>query len=167
MSDSVGPHRWQPTRLCHPWDSPGKNTGVGCHSLFQCMKVKSESEVTQSCPTFHDTINCSLPGSSVHGIFQARVLERVAIAFSRQITSKEIKSVIKNYPTNKSVGLEDFTTELYQICKVLIPRILKLFWEIEGEEMLPNSFHKDSIILILKPDEDATRKKFLHFWKYH
>ena len=65
-----------------PWDSPGKNTGVGCHFLLQCMKVKSESEVTQSCPTLCDPMNCSLPGSSVHGISQARVLEWVAIAFS-------------------------------------------------------------------------------------
>ena len=75
MSDSVRPHRRQPTRLLCPWDSPGKNTGVGCHFLFQCMKVKSESEVTQSCPTLSDPMDCSLPGSSVHGIFQARVLE--------------------------------------------------------------------------------------------
>ena len=65
-----------------PWDSPGKNTGVGCHFLLQCMKVKSESEFTQSCPTLSDPMDCSLPGSSVHGIFQARVLEWVAIAFS-------------------------------------------------------------------------------------
>ena len=82
LSDSVRPHRWQPTRLPHPWDSPGKNTGVGCHFLLQCMKVKSESEVTQSCPTLSDPMDCSLPGSSVHGIFQARVLECDAIAFS-------------------------------------------------------------------------------------
>ena len=82
MSDSVRPHRWQPTRLPHPWDSPGKNTGVGCHFLLQCMKVKSESEVTQSCPTLCDPMDCSLPGSSAHGIFQARVLEWGAIAFS-------------------------------------------------------------------------------------
>ena len=66
MSDSVRPHRWQPTRLCRPWDSPGKNTGVGCHFLLQCMKVKSESEVAQSCPTLGDPMDCSLPGSSVH-----------------------------------------------------------------------------------------------------
>ena len=77
----VRPHRRQPTRLLHPWDSPGKNTGVGCHFLLQYMKVKSESEVTQSCPTLCDPMDCSPPGSSVHGIFQARVLERVAIAF--------------------------------------------------------------------------------------
>ena len=66
----------------HPWDSPGKNTRVGCHFLLQCIKVKSESELAQSCPPLHDPMDCSLPGSSVHGIFQARVLEWVAIAFS-------------------------------------------------------------------------------------
>ena len=76
------PHRWRPTRPRHPWDSPGKNTGVGCHFLPQCMKVKSESEVVQSCLTLSDPMDCSLPDSSVHGIFQARVLEWGAIAFS-------------------------------------------------------------------------------------
>ena len=65
-----------------PWDSPSKNTGVGCHFLLQCMKVKSESEATQLCPTLGDPMDYSLPGSSVHGIFQARVLEWGAIAFS-------------------------------------------------------------------------------------
>ena len=68
-------HRRQPTKLPCPWESPGKNTGVGCHCLLQCMKVKSESEVAQSCPTLSDPIYCSLPGSSVHGIFQTRVLK--------------------------------------------------------------------------------------------
>ena len=82
MSDSVRPHRWQPTRLPRPWDSPGKNTGVGCHFLLQCMKVKSESEVAQSCLTLSDPMDYSLPVSSVHGIFQAGVLEWGAIAFS-------------------------------------------------------------------------------------
>ena len=67
MSDSVRPHRWQPTRLCHPWDSPGKNTGVGCHFLLQCMKVKSESELAQSCLTLRNPMDCSLPGSSAMG----------------------------------------------------------------------------------------------------
>ena len=75
MSDSVRPHRWQPTRLPRPWDSPGKNTGVGCRFLLQCMKVKSESEVAQLWPTLSDPTDCSLPGSSTQGIFQARVLE--------------------------------------------------------------------------------------------
>ena len=82
MSDSVRPHRRQPIRLPRPWDSPGKNTGVGCHFLLQCMKETSESEVAQSCPTLRDPMDCSLPGSSIHGIFQARVLEWGAIAFS-------------------------------------------------------------------------------------
>ena len=72
----------------HPWDSPGKNTGVGCHFLLQCMKVKSESEVTQSCLTLRDPMDCSLPGSSVHGIFQARVLEWGAIADSKVVAFK-------------------------------------------------------------------------------
>ena len=75
MSDSERPHRRQPTRLPCSWDSPGKNTGVGCHFLLQCVKVKSEREVAKSCPTLSDPMDCSLPGSSVHGIFQARVLE--------------------------------------------------------------------------------------------
>ena len=68
MSNFVQPHRCQPTRLPHPWDSPGKNAGVGCHFLLQCMKVKSEGEVTQSYPTPHDPMDCSLPGSSIHEI---------------------------------------------------------------------------------------------------
>ena len=82
MSDFVRPQRQQPTRLSHPWDSPGKNTGVGCHFLLRCMKVKSESEVVQSCPTLSDPMDYSPPGSSIHGIFQARILEWGAIAFS-------------------------------------------------------------------------------------
>ena len=76
------PHRWQPTRLLCPWDSPGKNTGVGYHFFLQGVKVKSESEVAQLYLTLSDPMDCSLPGSSVHGIFQARTLEWVASAFS-------------------------------------------------------------------------------------
>ena len=75
-------HRRQPTRLPNPWDSQGKNTGVGCHFFLPCMKVKSESEVAQSFPTLCNPMDYCLPGSSAHGIFQARVLEWVAIAFS-------------------------------------------------------------------------------------
>ena len=95
----IRPHRWQPTRLLHPWDPPGKNTGVGCHCLLQCMEVKSESEALQSCPTLSDSMDCSLPGSSVHGIFQARVLEWGAIAFSQMdletITLSEVSQIEK------------------------------------------------------------------------
>ena len=89
--------RQQPTRLPHPWDSQGKNTGVGCHFLLQCVKVKSESEVAQSCPTYSDLMDCSQPGSSVHGIFQAGVLEWGAIAFSnvqRLLRHNIIKKII-------------------------------------------------------------------------
>ena len=92
VSDSVQPHRRQPTRLHRPWDSPGKNTGVGYHFLLQCMKEKSESEVAQSCLTLCDPMDCSPPGSSVHEIFQARVLEWGAIAFS-----VKLHSINKNY----------------------------------------------------------------------
>ena len=81
MFDSVRRHRWQPVRLPRPWDSPGKNTGVGCHFLLQRMKVKRESEVAQLCPTLSDAMDCSPPGSSIHGILQERVLEWDAIAF--------------------------------------------------------------------------------------
>ena len=82
------PHRRQPIRLPRPGDSPGKNTGVGCHFLLQCMKVKSESQVAQSCPTLRDPMDCSRPGSSARGIFQARVLEWGAIAFSEANASE-------------------------------------------------------------------------------
>ena len=82
MSNSVQPHRWKPTKLPHPWDSPSKSTRVGCHFLLQCMKVKNESEVAQLFPNLRDPMDCSLPGPSVDGSFQARVLEWGAIAFS-------------------------------------------------------------------------------------
>ena len=110
MSDSVRPHRQKPTRLPHPWDSPGKNTGVGCHFLLQCIKVKSESEVTQSCPTLSDPMDCSLPGPSVHGIFQARVMEWVAIAkvmASGPITSWQIDGETVETVTDYFGGLQN------------------------------------------------------------
>ena len=99
------PHRWQPTRLPCPWDSPGKNTGVGCHFLLQCMKVKSESEVTQSCPTLSDPMDCSPPGSSIHGVFQARVLEWGAIAFSYILLKLHFRRlIIKLHPMNSALA---------------------------------------------------------------
>ena len=102
------PHRRQPIRLPRPWDSPGKNTGVGCHFLLQCMKVKSESEVAQLCPTLSDPKDCSLPGSSVHGVFQAIVLEWAAIAFSTSSSTRDqtralcIGRVLATGPLGKS-----------------------------------------------------------------
>ena len=98
-------HRRQPTRLPRPWDSPGKNTVVGCHFLLQCRKVKSESEVALSYLTLCDPMDCSPPGSSIHGIFQARILEWGAIAFSTEgfnylwLLSVQFCSVAQSCPT--------------------------------------------------------------------
>ena len=131
MSDSVQPHRRQPARLRHPWDSPGKNTGVGCHFLLQCMKVKGESEVVQSCPTLSDPMDCSLPGSSVHGIFQARALEwgAVAIAWVQSLVG-ELKSckpcsAIKSITTEKLQESED---QLASQKKTVFNIICKALW---------------------------------------
>ena len=108
MSDSVQPHRWQLTRLPRPWDSPGKNTGVGCYYLLQCMKVKSESEVAQLCPTL--SYPCSLPGSSVHGIFQARVLEWVA--------TEATIIVVSNFVSYYYVYYQDIRCHVYSNLKI-------------------------------------------------
>ena len=117
MSDSVRPHRWQPTRLPRPWDSPGKNTGVGCHFPLQCMKMKSESEVTQSCLTLSDPMDCSLPGSSIHGIFQARVLEWGAIAAGNFMWDLELVSLSRPQSfrlSNEGVGPDGIKPPLIQ-----------------------------------------------------
>ena len=120
---TVQPHRRQPTGLPHPWDSLGKNTGVGCHFLLQCMKVKSESEVAQSCPTLSDPMDCSLPGSSIHGIFQARVLEWGATAFSiamsiwlgSRIRGKNVRCLCEN-----GYHCKEGRTQRYQICLIFL-----------------------------------------------
>ena len=103
-----------------PWDSPGKNTGVGCHFLLQCMKMKSESEVAQSGPTPRDPMACSLPGSSVHGIFQARVLEWVAIAFSN-IASKVLLTLV------------------FVNCMFILPTYFQLMWNFLIKVVLAHS----------------------------
>ena len=121
MSDSVRPHRRQPTRLSHPWDSPGKNTGVDFHFLLQGMKVKSQSEVSQSCPTLSDPMDCSLPGSSIHGIFQARVLEWGAIAFSVADLGPLLSHV------NPWADDLNFLGSSYLICKMCWPWQLPCF----------------------------------------
>ena len=130
MSDSVWPHRRQPTRLPRPWDSPGKNTWVGCHFLLQCMKVKRESEVAQSCLTLSDPMDCSLPGSSFHGIFQARVLEWGAIAFSEAISWHSI-----NLPSILLKGKKKDLT-----CKTMSlghsPQ-----WDFETASLMPGGFY--------------------------
>ena len=110
MSDSVRPRRRQPIRLHLPWDSPGKNIGVGYHFLLQCMKFKSESEVTQSCLTLSNPMDCSLPGSSVHGSLQARVLEWGAIAFSGLLSYSRL--IVFSFFL---YSLSDFHDTLFQI----------------------------------------------------
>ena len=117
MSDSGRPHRQQPTRLPRPWDSPGKNTGVGCHFPLQCLKVKSESEVAQSCPTLSDPMDCSLPGSSIHGIFQARVLEWGAIAFSN--LSLQLPTEVADNSVHLISLLSDWILYSLHICSLL------------------------------------------------
>ena len=107
MSNSLRPQRQQPTRLPRPWDSPGKNTGVGCHFLLQCMKVKSESEVAQLCLTLRDPMDGSPPGSSIHGIFQARVLEWGAIAFSDDQPRQHIEKQ-RHYFANKGLFSQSY-----------------------------------------------------------
>ena len=117
MSDSVQPHIQQATRLPCPWDSPGKNTGVGCHFLLQFMKGKRESKVAQPCETLSNPKDCSLPDSSVHGIFQARVLEWVAIAFSESLHGvRYIATLNKNKHQPKIlVGLILTPTNIFSI----------------------------------------------------
>ena len=121
MSNSVQPHRWQPTRLPHPWDSPGKNTGVGCHFLLQCMKVRSESEVTQSCPTQRPH-GLQLTRLSVHGIFQARVLEWVASAFSESKRRWHFKTITFLFLVSSSGNhlLSFFTFPICLKCQMTI-----------------------------------------------
>ena len=113
MSDSMWPHRWQPTRLPRPWDSPGKNTGVGCHFLLQCMKGKSEREVAQLCLTLRNPMDCSLPGSSVHGIFQARVLEWGARTIDRMTEMKKNTSIGKDVERLALLHINTSSEELF------------------------------------------------------
>ena len=118
MSDSVQPQRRQPTSLPRPWDSPGKNTGVGCHFLLQCMKVKSESEVAQSCLTLHDLMDCSPSGSSIHGIFQARVLEWGAITSiqNENILKVKIQQIMTaSNPLRCQLGFSEIRTKFYML----------------------------------------------------
>ena len=139
MSDSVRPHRRQPIRLHRPWDSPGKNTGAGCHFLLRCMKAKSESEVAQSCPTLSDPMDCSPPGSSVHGIFQARVLEWGAIAFFCVWTAAAVAKSLQSCPTlcdpidgSPSGSTVPFTFHFHALEKEMATHSSVLVWRIPG-----------------------------------
>ena len=142
MSDSVRPLRWQPTRLPRPWDSPGKNTGVGCHFLLQCMKVKSESEVTQSCPTLSEPIDCSLPGSSVHGIFPGKS------------TGVGCHCLLQNLSINSSNSSENLSKLFF--FKEINKLILKLVWKwkvpriVKAKQMLKWTKFKDLCYMFLR-----------------
>ena len=125
LCPTVQPHRRQPTRLPCPWDSPGKNTGVGCHFLLQCIKVKSESEVTQSCPTLSNPMDCSLPGSSIHGIFQARVLEWGAISAAGGTEPYPGPSTELRDTRRKEKGSFDCPP----LCAVIVNKIPCKFWQ--------------------------------------
>ena len=139
MSDSVLPHIRQPTRLLHPWDSPGKNIAVGCHFLLQCMKVKSESEVAQSCSTLCNPMDCRPPGSSVHGIFQARVLEWVAIAFSIRNGYTDINKGTLHSPRKECLEKTGNSLDTYVILHSEIHRMSlnSKSWA-DGKESLPD-----------------------------
>ena len=171
------PHRRQLTGLPRPWDSPGKNTGVGCHFLLQCMKVKSESEVAQSCLTPSDPMDRSPPGSSVHGIFQARVLEWGAIAFSRTIvcvnyiwdislTSSKIfwllfSQILTSVPLHYLENVENFCCLFHSHFLILwLAFNLRaiLTWRLK----ISCTNHK--ICDLLCPKRKGYRKRWYHLW---
>ena len=147
MSDSVWPHRWQPTRLPRPWDSPGKNTRVGCHFFLQCMKVRSESEVAQSCPTPSDPMDCSPPGSSVHGIFQARVLEWVPFKLEQhkllagQRPDRVLSALCLQHPAQWVLGKDVLNRCWLNKCQIGISRRPSFFNKLEWLEVNLSYFY--------------------------
>ena len=155
MSDSVQPHRRQPARLPRPWDSPGKNTEVGCHFLLQCMKVKSESEVTQSCLTLSDPMDCSLPGSSVHGVLQATVLEWGAIAFSANVVYLLLNTMSLIQPLDQRV-IRTFTMDCQLYGRESWWNIIKV-WK--------DYTLGDAITVIEKPVKSTKLQTINSFWR--
>ena len=132
MSDSVRPHRWKLTRLPRPWDSPGKDTGVSCHFLLQCIKVKSESEVAQSCLTLCDSMDCT-----VHRILQVTILEWIAIPFSRG--SSQPRDQTQVFPHCRKI--------LYQLSHKGNPRILEwVAYPFSSKSSRPRNWTKVSCI---------------------
>ena len=153
MCDSVQPHRRQPTRLPCPWGSPGKNTGVGWHFLLQCMKVKSESEVAQSCLILSDPMDYGLTGSSFHGIFQARVLEWGAIAFSLGSTT-DTKLTEVTTPTGMYDQKEN--SKCLQGCREIDGRNIK-WWTLENCLAIPQKIIQSNHVLSHSVMSDSLR----------
>ena len=141
MSDSVRPHRWQPTRLPHPWDSPGKNTGVGCHFLLQCMKVKSESEGAQSCPTLSDPMDCSLPDSidyPVILIFLTVFLDSLIILFSYILILKRLSWI---WPLMKVIQGPQYLYLPHGLCALLLVTVIGLSFIHRFGKNVPKAVH--------------------------
>ena len=154
MSDSVRPQRRRPTRLPRPWDSPGKNTGVGCHFLLQCMKGKSESEVAQSCPTPRphglqpSRLLCpwDCPGKST-GVGCHCLLHNPSWSlFKNRIINKIVVLLVKNPPANagyvrdagsipglgRSPGVGNNNPLQYSLEKAMAPHSSTLAWKSHG-----------------------------------
>ena len=139
MSDSVQPHRQQPTRLPHPWDSPDKNSGVGCHFLLQCMKVKGESEVAQSCLTLSDPMDCSLPGSSIHGIFQQEYWSGAPLPKSHQrIQCHGYRQWPVMFVQGSGLQYLKNTKLIWELLKTWMPRSTKVNFKEQGISVYKN-----------------------------
>ena len=155
--------------LCHPWDSPGKNIGVGCHFLLQCMKLKSESEVTQSCLTLRNPMDCSLPGSSIYGIFQARVLEWIAIAFPDFSPLKNLMEATNLPPKMQRWKVWQEISGGYWVLK---PLLRTMIWVITCLT-LPNNFKVIQTTIMFDFQENIQKTAFIsiiicieNFWNH-
>ena len=149
------PHRQQPTRLPCPWDSPGKNTGVGCQFLLQCMKVKSESEVAQSCPTLRDPMDCSLPGCSAHEIFQARVLVHRGEQSAFRICQGTHASVTAaESPGRCAFGTQVWTLWILGSCKL-------------GEMQASVKHFRCKFFSLLTEINSEDNRKLIQSWQYY
>ena len=166
MSDSVRPHRQQLTRLPHPWDSPGKNTGVGCHFLLQCMKVKSESEVAQLCPIFCDPVDCSPPGSSIHGIFLGK--STGVRCHCLLLCDKPTANIVLSDEKLKAFPLRSGTRKWWPLSPLLFNILLEVLAiaireekemkEIQTGKEIKLSLFADDMILYIENPKDSIRK---------
>ena len=155
-SDTVRPHRWQPSRLPRPCDSPGKNTGMGCHFLLQFMKVKSKSEVAQSCPTLSDPMDCGLSGSSARGILQARVLSGLpCLLQTLLVSSVHFSSVAQSCPTRCYSLLPHESQHDNPPCPSHLPEFTQTHIHWVGDAIQPS--HPSRPLLLLPPIPPSIR----------